>query len=252
MNKRSIGLASAFRSITIIPVWGNESKCISTTLYWFSLVGLVLGYISYYVGLLFYNFSSALVGGSLVVITLAFLTRAFHLDGVCDTADGFGGAFEKERILAIMKDSTIGSFGAISVTLLLIAKVAAASALFEFGLAKYMVVSVMLARLMAVFQATLNRYAKDENSSAQRLVSKAKARHALVSSAMFLIFVLIFKLVSGIDLLILVGSSFLITGLIALISYRKIGGITGDLLGVTVEFNELVGFLVPLLFRNIV
>lgn len=50
------------------------------------------------------------------------LTGAFHEDGFADVCDGFGGGWEKQRILEIMKDSRIGAYGVIGLTLLLLLK----------------------------------------------------------------------------------------------------------------------------------
>lgn len=52
------------------------------------------------------------------------LTGAFHEDGIADLADGLGGAYTAERALAIMKDSRIGAFGAITMAMTLLCKVA--------------------------------------------------------------------------------------------------------------------------------
>lgn len=52
------------------------------------------------------------------------LTGAFHEDGLADLTDGLGGSYDRERALDIMKDSRIGSFGAVALVLVLLAKVA--------------------------------------------------------------------------------------------------------------------------------
>jgi adenosylcobinamide-GDP ribazoletransferase len=52
------------------------------------------------------------------------LTGAFHEDGLADLADGLGGSPERDRALEIMKDSRIGSYGAIALVLVVLAKVA--------------------------------------------------------------------------------------------------------------------------------
>ena len=52
------------------------------------------------------------------------LTGAFHEDGLADLADGLGGSMDRERALEIMKDSRIGSYGAIALVLVVLAKVA--------------------------------------------------------------------------------------------------------------------------------
>lgn len=62
-----------------------------------------------------------------VVLSTVFgvmLTGAFHEDGLADLADGLGGSAERERALEIMKDSRIGSYGAIALVLVLLTKVA--------------------------------------------------------------------------------------------------------------------------------
>ena len=51
------------------------------------------------------------------------LTGAFHEDGLADTADGLGGGFTRERALEIMKDSRIGTYGAIALVLAVLAKI---------------------------------------------------------------------------------------------------------------------------------
>jgi adenosylcobinamide-GDP ribazoletransferase len=62
-----------------------------------------------------------------VVLSTVFsvmLTGAFHEDGLADLADGLGGSAERARALEIMKDSRIGSYGAIALVLVLLTKVA--------------------------------------------------------------------------------------------------------------------------------
>jgi adenosylcobinamide-GDP ribazoletransferase len=49
-------------------------------------------------------------------------TGAFHEDGLADSVDGFGGGWTREDVLRIMKDSRIGSYGAIGIGLVLLAK----------------------------------------------------------------------------------------------------------------------------------
>ncbi len=66
----------------------------------------------------------ALVAALLATIATAWLTGAFHEDGLADTADGLGGGATRERALAIMKDSRIGSYGTVTLVLALGLKLA--------------------------------------------------------------------------------------------------------------------------------
>lgn len=61
------------------------------------------------------------------------LTGAFHEDGLADLADGLGGSYQRERALEIMKDSRIGSFGAIALVLVLLVKCASLALLAQFS-----------------------------------------------------------------------------------------------------------------------
>ena len=63
------------------------------------------------------------------------LTGAFHEDGLADVADGLGGSYQRARALEIMKDSRVGAFGAIAITLALLVKVALVAQLASMGVA---------------------------------------------------------------------------------------------------------------------
>jgi adenosylcobinamide-GDP ribazoletransferase len=75
-------------------------------------------------------FSACLATAALVAAA-----GALHEDGLADVADGFGGGRTRERKLALMRDSRIGAYGAVAVTLALMTRAAALSAALSFGLA---------------------------------------------------------------------------------------------------------------------
>lgn len=64
--------------------------------------------------------AAAWVAAALVLAVTAWLTGAFHEDGWADTCDALGGAAPPERALAIMKDSRIGSYGALALVLMVV------------------------------------------------------------------------------------------------------------------------------------
>ncbi len=86
-------------------------------LFWFPLVGALLGCISCLFALLPL---SAPIRSVLVLIGGVYFTRALHYDGVADLADGLGGGFTKERSLEIMRDSHIRAFGTIALILVVL------------------------------------------------------------------------------------------------------------------------------------
>ena len=91
----------------------------------FPLAGLAIGLILALFDLLASAIWPPFVAGVLDVVLLAAVTGAFHLDGLADTADGLYGHREREKALAIMKDSRVGAMGLVAVACVLIVKAAA-------------------------------------------------------------------------------------------------------------------------------
>lgn len=233
---RGIGLATAFRTLTIIPFPGKESKSPATGLYWFVVIGLVLGLVSFGITIAFSYLHAPLVGGALAAASLVWLTRAFHIDGLADMADGFGGGRSKEQVLAVMKDSHIGSFGATVLFTVLAIKVAAIGALCERESLLVLYVPI-LSRFFLVLQAVANPYAREHGGTAAALVSQARWHHVLIAlgeaAALCACALFIIR-----EILCMAFIGLLSTIAISRISRRRIGGITGDVLGATVEAAE--------------
>ncbi len=253
--RKGIGLAQAFRMMTIVPFPGPDPEKDSTQLYFYPIVGAfigALGALLAYLGLRLCK-SSAVTSiclGVMWTCYMAFITRGFHLDGLGDTMDGFGGGWTKERRLEIMKDSRSGSFAVIAICLCLLAKGALASKAFDEGNFLLLAWSCVLARMQVVLMCSCCRYAKESGLS-YNLVSGAGVSHSLVAvletsaaaAGLYLLglsvpCIAVSTVVSTLSMIIL-----------AIISYRKIGGLTGDILGACCEISEVFS-LVCVLFVN--
>jgi adenosylcobinamide-GDP ribazoletransferase len=131
---RSFILALVF--LTRIPVRTAPARDgeLAQALAYFPAVGLAIGLIAGAVAWLCRGTVPPSVGAVAVVAVLAVLSGGFHLDGLADVFDAWaGGRGDRERMLAIMRDSRIGALGAVAVTLVLLAKVAALSELLGRG-----------------------------------------------------------------------------------------------------------------------
>lgn len=84
---------------------------------YFPLVGLVIGFVDMLVYLLFQKLLPEPMAVLMAILANLFVTGAFHLDGLCDTADGIYSARTKERMLEIMKDSRIGTNGGVAMVM---------------------------------------------------------------------------------------------------------------------------------------
>src|SRR5258706_378737 len=118
-------LLAAIAFLTRIPVpsqWSFDAADVGRATRWFPLIGALIG-IAYYLAFRALSpFLSPLVIGLMLVGLEAILTGALHLDGLADTADGFGGGSTREDVLRIMRDHAIGSYGAIALILLVSVK----------------------------------------------------------------------------------------------------------------------------------
>ncbi len=173
-----------------------------------------------------------------VMITAAgvWITRALHLDGVADMADGFGGGRTREDVLRIMRDHLIGSFGAIALVIVLALKFTSISALIERGTAwPYFVIAPTLARASVVALGFLLPYARSEGGGLGGSLQHIGPVELVLSSGTALAFILLAGWWRGTICLVV---TFIISVIHGQICMRRIGGITGDTLGANLEICE--------------
>lgn len=102
------------------PSWVDHSEeYLTLSRKYFPLIGWIVGGLSGLIVLIFLNFLSVQITIFLSMGISMLLTGAFHEDGFADTLDGFGGGWTKEKILTIMKDSRLGTYGVLGLLILL-------------------------------------------------------------------------------------------------------------------------------------
>ncbi|MFA6734089.1 MAG: adenosylcobinamide-GDP ribazoletransferase [Sphaerochaetaceae bacterium] len=234
-----IGLSSALRTLTRFPFPGAEPRHVSTSLYWFPVVGALYGLCDL---LLFFLPFPLPVRSALVLAWTAWMSRGFHWDGLCDTFDGFGGGYTREKRLEIMKDSHVGSFGMLALSVTLLLQYALYQAVGED--AAVLFVAPVLGRTMQVLLCVALPYAR-ENGTAGDLVRGAKERHLLGAFGICAVLLWVWgrKVVAAMALAALV-----CTLLVSRVSRRKIGGVTGDVLGAGEVLGETASLLGALVF----
>jgi len=236
------GARAAFVFLTRIPVGGadyNEADwCWSTA--WFPFVGLCLGGMLSLAWLALAPLAP-LPRATFVVALGVYLTGAFHEDGLADTADALGGAYDRETLFAILKDSRIGTFGAAAVVLSLLGRVTLLAALGErapLGL----VLAGGLARLPPVWQLVTLRYVTAQGASKSGMLSRAGWGQALVASGWATAPLVAFPFggwLSAWQSLSLVALLGLVGALTAWRYRTRAGGVTGDFLGATEQLGEI-------------
>ncbi len=187
----------------------------------------------------------ALVSAVLATASLVAATGALHEDGLADVADGFGGGHTRERKLEVMRDSRIGAYGAIALTLALLLRVGAlASALshgFPSSAAALMIVAV-LSRAAALMPLALIDPARADGAGAAagRL---EPASFAAACGAALILAVLLGLLTVGAGRAIAAAlASAVAAAAMTVLASRQIGGQTGDVAGAAQQWAEVAGW----------
>lgn len=209
----------------------------------FPLVGWIVGGISF----LAFWASNWLWGTSVaVLIALAvgvWITGAFHEDGLADTFDGFGGGWSKEKILEIMKDSRIGTFGVLALIFLMLFKWIALQNILTHtdNVTQILLIFLTyhsLARLNAANIIFSSLYAREDEQSKAKPIAQSFGKAEVIGVYIFGLIPLSFLSYWDITTL---GA---IVPLAILFFFAKryfekcIGGYTGDCLGAVEQLSE--------------
>jgi adenosylcobinamide-GDP ribazoletransferase len=204
---------------------------------WFPLVGTWLGAVGALVAAALAEVPRLPAWmGTITVLTLwALATGAIHLDGLADLADGLGGHDREER-LQIMRDPRLGSFGVLALLLVLGVKVGVLSELWARGtLTPVLVVAPTLARWTTVTLGVCLPYARTDDG-----IGRAAVRHrdfaglavATATTAMVAMYTF------GRSSVWLWTAALAVTVGIGVMAQRRLGGVTGDVFGASVELTE--------------
>ncbi len=236
------GLVTAVRTLTILPTPGRDATSPASSLGWFPVVGLLLGSLVFLAGQAVEMIPGLHPTGGAAVILLVvgtLLTRGFHLDGLADWADGWWGGYERERILDIMKDSRIGTFGVVALVLVLLGKWTCYAQLLGCGRGEWIALSFVLARTGMVDLAVAHPYARAGTGTAASFVRDASPLHWLIAVTTTVVILLLWPGLPLQHAAMALLLALLVSRLFGLRCRRRIGGVTGDVLGAGSEFIEL-------------
>lgn len=191
------------------------------------------------------------VGLSVFLSMLAtiLLTGAFHEDGFADFCDGFGGGYTRDKILTIMKDSRIGSYGSVGLIGMLGTKFLALQSLPVFAIPLALIAGHAFSRLMPVVIIFTSWYSRDDESSKSKPIGKKGKNSDLILAILFALIPMAFlpwQLTA-----IVVPAALLLTFVFKKYIERKIGGYTGDCLGALQQLVEVLFYLCLLGVANL-
>lgn len=208
------------------------------------LIGWIVGGISFLAFWISYTLWGVAMAVVISLIAGILLTGAFHEDGFADVFDGFGGGWTQEKILEIMKDSRIGTFGVLALVLLFFTKFWTIHEITiqitdPLELLLIFVTYHSLARLGAATIIFLSRYARNDEKSKVKPIAKSYGRAEVIGAYFFGILPL-----GGLACLKL--TYLLVLLLLGIVIFRAkqyfekwLGGYTGDCLGAVEQLSEV-------------
>ncbi len=241
------GLRAAFVLLTRIPVGGFPYR--SEDWAWAAahapFVGLVVGAVLGGLDRLLLPVGS-LPSAILVVGASLLLTGAFHEDGLADTADALGGGSDTARVLAILKDSRIGSYGGAA---LVVSIAARAALLAQLGPAALWALPIAgcSARVGPIWLLACLPYVTSTSEAKSGAVARAGMPQAVVATGWFLAVIgasVVLRSITGARVGGLVAALVAVTIVTGWRYVRRAGGITGDFLGATEQVGEIAALAV--------
>lgn len=204
--------------------------------FFFPLVGGILGGIGagvYYV----FSFINRDLAALATVVSMIILTGGLHLDGLADTFDGFLANKDKETTLDIMKDSRIGAFGVIGLVVNILAKYVIVSNLLK-NLPIILILSLGNSRLVLSYKMIYKKIARPGGLG--HMFHRSNPKKYVLRGGM--VYTIIVGFLNPIYLIPLV-ATIVASEIICRISYKKIGGLTGDVYGAIIEIGEIVSLI---------
>jgi adenosylcobinamide-GDP ribazoletransferase len=238
---------TAVQFLTRVPVprLNYDLQSLSRAVKFFPVVGLIIGGAAALLHLLLSPHLPRLVTALLVVSFLVAITGCLHEDGLADSADAFGGGSSREQILAILKDSRIGSYGGAALSLSLVARVFLLASLPLAQVSQYLIAAHVLCRWTTLPLSYYLAPARDRDKEAKAgqgaRIASLTTRGTLTTGSIFTLIVCILTL--RMHAVSAVTTTLLITLLSGFHYRQRIQGVTGDCFGATNQLAEMAVYL---------
>lgn len=205
----------------------------------FPLVGGLVGILNFACFWVCNQIYSKEISLALSMVFSFLLTGGFHEDGLADSCDAFGGGYTKEKILEIMKDSRIGSFGVLGLFSILLLKFLTLREISNSHLLAGFVLGHSLSRLQPLWIMSFLRYVQFEGKS-KPIAIQPSISTSFIAHVTVLVFILLFQEIKFFILLIPV---LVFTVIYIWYLKKKISGYTGDCLGAGQQISEVLIYL---------
>lgn len=238
---------TAVMFLTRIPVPStidHSPELLARSTRWFPVVGVIVGGAGAAAGAGAAWLWHPVVGALVAVLVTVRLTGAFHEDALADACDGFGGGWTVPQVLTIMKDSRIGSYGAIGLLLVTALRVATLALIASRSLAAFAlacIVGHVLGRWSSLPLIRALPYVREDGTGKPFAASVTTQR--LVAGTVAAVGAVVLLSGDGVVAASVLAVAVGVTAWAARYFTRRIGGITGDCLGAANQLVEMATYL---------
>lgn len=205
------------------------------SLFWYPLVGAVIGFAMWLSGL--WLPAGSVVSAGLILTLWIVLTGALHLDGLADCADAWvGGHGNRQKMLQIMKDPAAGVMAVVTLIIVIGLKFLAIAELMGSGSLAFLIVVPALARLAPMLLFLSTSYVRNKGIGRELQIGVGQRPLIGVISAATIVSAI---LLLGWQALWLILVGGLIMIVVRRVTMRRLGGFTGDVAGAAIELVEL-------------
>ena len=236
---KGLRVAASFLTRLRVGAVGEAHAPSARSIPWFPVVGAILGLAAAGVYAGARLFLPSLIAATLTVCFAALLTGALHEDGLADAADALGGGWNREEALRILKDPRHGTYGVLAIVLSVLLRVGAVDALDGWTALAVLPAAHALSRAAAVGLLGWVGPATEEGLGAAYSAS-VSGRLALGAGGLALVIGLASLGAWVLPAAFLAGLG---AAAIGWMGVRKVGGMTGDLLGAAQQAAEVLVLL---------
>lgn len=235
-------IATAFQFLTMLPLnWlPYEANALSRSAKFFPLVGLLIGILGSVVYQWLIPHMTSAVAAVVTLALFVLATGGLHEDGLADAADAFGGGWNRDQILTILKDSRIGTFGTLALVVSVGLRVLLLGNLPLNRFAAYVISGHVLCRWTALPLGFALPSARDSCGQGARIARQISLGSLLVGSGLTAIIVA-YSLRWAVWAPVV--STVIVTLATGLYYWRRIRGVTGDCFGATNQLAEIAVYL---------
>jgi adenosylcobinamide-GDP ribazoletransferase len=235
-----IRLALSFLTIIPLRIESADESDVAASMAWFPLIGLAMGLgfaledyaLSFFLG--------QVLRSAIIVLSMAALSGAVHLDGLADTADALGAGSNRDRALDILRDSRIGVFGAIALFFALGLKMLSLVGLSGKPRLAALILAPTIGRWALVAVSHKMDYLRAEGAGSSML-GRGSERNLVIASL-----IAILAMIPFLSRKVIIMYAIAVICVILMRSFyrRWVQGITGDLIGACGEIVEVLAMVV--------